>query len=106
MWLVILIQTTATSGGSATLVMNFVTDDNAALSSPTILLSSSSFAVATLTAGKVVLMVALPLDAAVLWERFVGLQQVTGVAAFTAGKIDAFLTHDIAKWKAYADASN
>ncbi len=39
------------------------------------------------------------------YERFLGLLQTTGVAAVTAGKVNAFLTHDVAKWKAYADGS-
>ena len=37
------------------------------------------------------------------YERYVGIQQITGTAAFTAGAIDAFLTMDPIAWKAYAD---
>ena len=37
------------------------------------------------------------------YERFLGVLQTTGVAAVTAGKVNAFLTHDVAKWKAYSD---
>ena len=104
-WLVINVQTTATSGGAATLVVNLVTDSAAALSSPVILVSSASFAVAALIAGVNVLAIRLPAEG-VAYKRYIGIQQVTGTAAFTAGKIDAFMVQDYAKWRAYADAIN
>lgn len=84
------VNTTATSGGAATLTLDLVTDDNGSLSSPTVLISSASVAVASLTAGAVVLLTALPIGAT--FERYIGIQQRTGTAAFTAGKLDVFLT--------------
>ena len=100
LYLVIEVETTATSGGSATGQFNLVTDDNASLSSPTVLFSSRAFPVANMTAGRTLLMAQLPIEG-VAYERYIGIQQVTGTAAFTAGKIDAFLTHTPAAWKAY-----
>jgi len=104
-FLVVEVDTTATSGGSATGVFNLVTDDNSAMSSPAVIISSASFAVAAMTAGKVLMAVVLPTEG-VAYERYLAIQQVTGVAAFTAGKINAFFVLDYAKWRAYADANN
>ena len=99
-YLVITVDTTATSGGSATGQFNLVTDDNAGLSSPTVLVSSRAFPVASMTAGSVLFAMPLPLEG-VAYERYIGIQQVTGTAAFTAGKVNAFITPDVARWKAY-----
>ena len=103
LWLVVKVQTTATSGGSATLAVNLVTDDNGALSSPTVIASTPAFAVANLTAGTVLAVFALPISSA--YERYIGIQQVTGTAAFTAGKIDAFLTTSPPAYRAYAQGA-
>jgi len=103
-YLVITVDTTATSGGSATGQFNLVTDDNASLTSPTTLVSSKAWTVATMTAGTVLMAVQLPLEGTA-YERYIGIQQVTGTAAFTAGKVNAFLTTDVARWKAYDSPS-
>jgi hypothetical protein len=100
LYLVIQVDTAATSGGSATGTFNLVTDDNASLSSPAVLVSSKAWAVADMTAGKTLLEVQLPMEGTA-YERYLGIQQTTGTAAFTAGKINAFLTHSPAAWKSY-----
>lgn len=98
--LVVQVDTTATSGGSATLAISLATDDNSSLSSPTKIVTSPAVAVASLTAGTTVFRVRVP---AGTYERYIGIVQTTGTAAFTAGKINAFLTPASANWKAYAD---
>ncbi|CAB4144345.1 hypothetical protein UFOVP456_35 [uncultured Caudovirales phage] len=98
---VVQVDTTATSGGSATLQISLATDDNASLSSPTKVVSSQAVAVASLTAGTTIFRVKVP---AGTYERYLGIVQTTGTAAFTAGKINAFLTSDTANWRAYNDA--
>lgn len=103
-YLMITVDTTATSGGSATGQFNLVTDDNASLTSPAVVVSSKAWAVADMTAGKTLLAVQLPLEGTA-YERYIGIQQVTGTAAFTAGKVNAFLTTDVARWKAYDSPS-
>ena len=103
-YLVITVDTAATSGGSATGQFNLVTDDNASLTSPTTLVSSKAWTVATMTAGTVLMAIQLPLEGT-LYERYIGIQQVTGTAAFTAGKVNAFITEDVARWKAYDSPS-
>jgi len=40
------------------------------------------------------------------YERYLGLTQVTSVAAATAGKLNAFLTIDPHGWRAYPEGSN
>lgn len=104
LYLVVTVDTTATSGGSATGTFNLVTDDNASLTSPATLVSSKAWAVADMTAGKTLMAVQLPMEGTA-YERYIGIQQVTGTAAFTAGKVNAFLTTDVARWKAYDSPS-
>lgn len=103
LYLVIKVQTTATSGGAATGSFSLVTDDNGSLSSPTVVVSSPAYAVAGMTAGTLLLVTAIPIGAT--FERYIGIQQTTGTAAFTAGKIDAFLTTTPPAYKAYAQGT-
>ena len=107
-YLVATVETTATSGGSATLQLKLSSDAQAAIAtdgSATDHIVSAEFAVADLGAGKSLIAAALPLEGAA-YERYIGVLQVTGTAAFTAGAVDVFLTPDVAKWKAYADGKN
>lgn len=96
------VTTAATSGGSATLVLSLVTDDNSSLPSPTKVFSTPAIAVATLVANYVLCKVEVPKGVA--WERYIGIVQTTGTAAFTAGAIDAFLTSVPSNYRAFADA--
>jgi len=105
LWLVIRVSTAATSGGSATGQFRLVSDDTATPSTTTATVhyTSAAIPVASMTAGSTVAVVCLPSGA---YERYLGIQQITGTAAFTAGAIDAFLTANPAVWKAYADNVN
>lgn len=106
-YLVVRMVTAATSGGAATLTILLASDDTASIATngtATEHLRSRTFALAALTAGATIL--AVPLPAHVDYERFLGILQITGTAAFTGGTIDAFLTHDVNLWRAYADATN
>lgn len=100
---VIQVDTTATSGGSATGAFALVSDDVSTpnTSTATKHFITSAIPVATLVAGYQIAAFRLP---AGTYERYLGIQQTTATAAFTAGRINAFLTKDIAAWKAYADA--
>jgi hypothetical protein len=103
-YLVITVDTAPTSGGSATAKFTLASDDTASIatSGASIHFETKAFTIAEMTAGTV--LVAVPLPMGVAYERYLGILQTTGTAAFTAGKINAFLTHDVARWKAYADA--
>lgn len=106
LWFVAVVDVAATSGGSATLVLKLVSDAQAAIAtdgSATEHIISATIAVANLTAGRRIVAQQLPQGT---YERFLGVLQVTGTAAFTAGSISAFLTHDASRWLAYADAVN
>jgi hypothetical protein len=105
LWLVVTVDTTATSGGAATLALNLLTDGDPALGSPVVLATSPTLALAALVAGAMIWAVALPIEGN-LYERYLGIQQVTGAAAFTAGKINANIVRDVAKRKLYPDAVN
>lgn len=102
LFLVLRVDTTATSGGSATLVVNLVTSANSDLSSgTTVATTGTAIPVATLTANYMIAIIPLP---AAVYARYLGIQQVTGTAAFTAGKIDAFLVEDALVQRYYPDA--
>lgn len=102
LWLVMRVTTTATSGGSATGQFRLVSDAVATpdTSTATVHYTSAAIPVASLTAGTTIAVVALPSGS---YERYLGIQQITGTAAFTAGAVDAFITNDPAVWRAYAD---
>lgn len=102
LYFVVGVQTTATSGGSATFALSLVTDDNSALSSPTKVYTTPVIPVATLVAGHILCKVEVPKGVA--WERYIGIVQTTAVAAFTAGKINAFFTQTPSNYRAFADA--
>ena len=103
LYLVISVDTAATSGGAATGQFRLVSDAVATpdTSTCTVHYTSAAIPVASLTAGSSPVVVALPYGS---YERYLGIQQITGTAAFTAGKINAFLTPDPAAFRAYADA--
>lgn len=103
LYLVITVDTTATSGGSATGAFHLASDAQAAIAvdgTATYHFSTAAIAVATLVAGYTIAAVRLPSGT---YERYLGILQTTAVAAFTAGKVNAFLTKDISKWTAYSD---
>lgn len=101
LYLVITVDTTATSGGSATGTFSLVTDTDSTLGSPVVLASSKAWPVASMTQGQRLLAIELPVSED--YERYIGIQQTTGVAAFTAGKINAFLTNTPPVRRAYPD---
>ena len=105
-YLVITVDTTATSGGSATGTFVLASDASASIAtdgSATEHFRTSAFPLASMTAGTVLACVPLPLEGTV-YERYLGLLQITGTAAFTGGKVNAFLTFDPSKYKAYDNA--
>jgi hypothetical protein len=104
-FLVIAIDTAVTSAGAATVQFKLVSDAQAALATDGTATEhwvSAAIAKATLIAGYNVAVIALPLENPA-YERYVGILQVTGTAALTAGKFNAFLTADPAVWKAYSN---
>lgn len=108
-FLCVQVDTTATSGGSATGQFQLVSDSTSSIAtdgSQTIHAITDAIPKASLTAGFQVA-IAIPPQMDVAYERYLGVQQVTGTAAFTAGKINAFITYDPpADFVAMPDATN
>jgi hypothetical protein len=107
-WLVIQTETEIITGGSAgTLQLQLASDAQAAiavdgtatvhLSSPVYVTDDAGANSAELNAGGVILAARLP---AGTYERYLGILAVTATTTTTAGKINAFLTKDYAKWVA------
>lgn len=104
LYLVITVDTQPTSGGAARAQFTLASDDTANIATngtASVHFQTKAFTIAEMTPGAVLAAVALPIEG-VAYERFLGILQTTGTAAFTGGKINAFLTHDVAKWKSYA----
>lgn len=102
-YLVVRISTAVlAAGGAANVTFRLASDSTANLAtSPTIHLNSGALAKGTLVAGYTVFAVALPQGS---YERYLGVTYTPDTNATTAGKADAFLTKDIAKWVALPDA--
>ena len=115
-YLVITTDTEIITGGSAgTLQFQLVSDAAAAIAvdgSASVHFATKAFVTddaaandVQLNAGGVIACVELPMEG-VAYERYLGILAITATTTTTAGKINAFLTQDPAKWKAYADAVN
>lgn len=101
LYLVINVDTAVTSGGSATVQFKLVSDAQAALAtdgSATEHIVTAAIAKATLVAGYQVVAAKLPRGT---YERYLGILQITGTAALTAGAVNAFLTKAVPVIKAY-----
>lgn len=105
LYLVLSVDTTCTSGGAATVSFSLASDDTAAVSTSTstVHLTTPVFPVASLVAG---FQRAFALPRGAIYEQYLGLLQTTAVAAFTAGKVNAFITRDPTGIRAYADGVN
>lgn len=109
LYLVVTVDTGITVGtGTGTVSFSLASDASAAIAtdgSATVHATSAAWATSTtaIPAGTVLFAVALPMQGTT-YERYLGILQSTGTTAINAGKINAFLTHDVAKYKAYADA--
>lgn len=109
LYLVINVDTSIiTAGAAGTVQFRLVSDAVATpdTSTATVHYTSKAFvtdddALNELDAGATAVVVALPHGS---YERYLGIQQITGTTAVSAGKINAFLTLDPSAWRAYADA--
>lgn len=100
LYLVVNIDTpVVAAAGAANITFKLVSDETADLAtSPTTHLTSPALAKGTLVAGYTVFAVALPFGT---YERYLGVTFTPDTNNITAGKANAFLTHDISKWTAY-----
>ena len=104
MFLVVTVETTLTSGGSATLQIALTSDavDPNNASTATVHATSAVLAVADGSAGVNLLTVQIPWEGAA-YERYLGIRQITAGAAFTGGKINAFFTPTPSSKRVYAE---
>lgn len=102
------VDTLPTSGGAATANFQLASDAQAAIATDgtaTVHGATGPKTIAQLPAGQMFVL-PVPLEGSA-YERYVGVLQITATAAFTAGKINAWLSLDPpTRWKAYADATN
>jgi hypothetical protein len=77
------------AGGAANVTFNIVDDDNEALESPTVLLSSGAIAKGTLVAGY-----RLAFKLPKTTQRYLGVTWVADTNDTTGGKFSAYLTHE------------
>ena len=107
MWLVIRTTTEVITGGAAGTIQFFLASDAQAaittgftqhLASEILVTDDAGANSAALNAGGTILMAKVPPGT---YERYLGIMCTIATTTVTAGAIDAFLTHDIAKWRSY-----
>jgi hypothetical protein len=113
-YLVIQCDTAIITGGAAgTVRFQLVSDAQAAIAtngSATVHYDSGAIVTGAAgsgltAAGAMITAIALPMEG-VAYEQYLGILCVTATTTTTAGKINAFLTKDVAKWTAYPDGQN
>lgn len=92
MWLDVLVATTVTSAGATTTIFELLTDGDAAMGSPVVLLASPTYALATLVAG---FEFRTQLPASLIYERYLGLGLLIATADWTAGIVEGKLVMNI-----------
>lgn len=103
LFLVIQVDTAVTSSAAASVSFELASDAQEAIAvdgSATVHFASAAIPKATLVAGYQAVCVRLPVGT---YERYLGIIQNVSTTALTAGKINAFLTHDAKYIKAFAD---
>ena len=103
LWLIVLTNTLVTDSGSdATLTVTLESATDAGLTSGAVVhYTTGALAFATFSpAGTALVAIRLP---SADYKRYLGIRYTVASGPLTAGKFDAFLTHDIQKWKSYAD---
>lgn len=116
LYFVITTDTEIITGGSAgTIKFQLVSDAQAAIATDgtaTVHIDTGTFVTddaaandAQLNAGGVIFAGPVPMEGHV-YERYLGVLAVIATTTVTAGKINAFLTRDVTKWRAYPDGAH
>lgn len=104
LWFSVVNPTVITSGGTATLAVALLTDDNATLTTPTVIFTSPAVTVpagAGIPAGTVLAQVRIPNG--FNYERYLGVRYTVGTAVLVLpGSLTAFLNKDIQNAPVYA----
>lgn len=113
-YLVIQCDTAIITGGAAgTVKFQLASDAQAAIAtdgSATVHFDTGTFVTDgddanDLDAGATIATVALPMEGKA-YEQYLGILCTVGTTTVTEGAINAFLTKDVSKWKAYPDGQN
>lgn len=102
--LVIQVQTGITAGAAGTVAFSLASDDSASIATngtATVHFTTAAFTTGTSAIAAGTVLACVPMPKGFNYERYLGILQVTGTQAITAGKIDAFLTPNPAQWAAY-----
>ena len=106
MYLVIQVDTAVTSAGSATVSFQLVSDGTSTLAAngtETLHYASAAIGKADLVAGYEIV-VAVPLEGSIAYERYLGIFHLPGTATLTAGAVNAYIVKDSAQWVSLPDA--
>lgn len=113
-YLVIQVDTAIITGGAAGTVKfqlasdaaaAIATDGSATVHYDTGTIDTGAAGAGLTAAGATIAAIALPMEGNA-YEQYLGILCTTATTTTTAGAINAFLTTDVSKWKAYPDASN
>jgi hypothetical protein len=110
-YLVVTVDTGINAAGAGSIAFRMASDDSGTIHaststvhavSPTLTTSTTSGDAPSgaLRAGQVLWVTALPMEGNV-YERYVGIQTLVSTQDTSAGKVNVFLTRDVARWKAY-----
>lgn len=100
LYLHVLVKEAAAAVGAATVTFEAVTDDGAALGTPTVIAASAAIPKATLVVGYEFYLVLPP---GATYERYIGAQYTVATGPLTAGKFTTHITHEAPKSRVYAD---
>ncbi|OBU70452.1 hypothetical protein A9K58_00430 [Stenotrophomonas maltophilia] len=100
-FLVVQVDTTFAAAGAATLAVSLESSAAAGLTSANVHFNTGALALAALTAGTTLAVVALPSGD---YLRYLGVRYTVGTGPMTAGAVSAFLTRDPQLYRAYAAA--
>jgi len=90
--------------GGTSIQLQLITDDNAAMASPTVVATGAVVPLAQLQENPMVVMASLPLEG-VAYEEYLGIRAVV-VGTFSAGTLTSGLTLDPHGWRAYPEGNN
>lgn len=100
-YLVVQCDTAAAAAGAATVVLTLESSAAAGLTSSTVHLTSATWQLADMTAGKTLWAVKLPSGVNAPYLRYLGVRYTVSTGPLTAGAFSAFLVKDISAWRAY-----
>jgi len=100
-YLVVQCDASAAAAGAATVVLTLESSAAAGLTSSNVHLTSVTWQIADMTAGKTLWAVKLPSGVNIPYLRYLGVRYTVSTGPLTAGAFSAFITKDVAAWRAY-----